>query len=171
MKLCLQLDRRRNICVKKVLQLKCLNVHDKCLQFILSDISDFAIINALTILSKKISSEKHNKILLRLQKFSQTKLLPNGYYYPRNIFTLRLLPNNRKFQGEVTKFTYFSPTILLDLLPISTVKRKRILKLIVKLKLLQKSLLITHLKYQMAAVFPVSVTTPQGSCCREKIIF
>ena len=171
MKLCLQLDRRQNICVQKVLQLKCLNVHDKYLQFILSDISNFAIINALTTLSKKISSEKHNKMLLRLQKFSRTKLLPDGYFYPINIFTRRLLPNNRKVQGEVTKFTYFSPTILLDLLPISTVKRKGILKLIVKLKLLQKSLLITHLKYQMAAVFPVSVTRPQGSCCREKIIF
>ena len=147
MKFCWQLDRRPKICVKKFLQLKYLNVHDRYLHFILSDISNFPIINVLINLLRKLSSGKHEKILLRRQKFFQTKLLPDEYFYPMNIFIRRLLSNNRNFQEKVTKFPYFSPTILLDSLPISTVTKKVILKLILKSKHLQNSLLITQLKY------------------------
>ena len=41
MRFCLQLDKRSNICVKKFLQLNWLIIHDRNIQFIVSDISKF----------------------------------------------------------------------------------------------------------------------------------
>ena len=49
---CLQLNKRSKICVEEILQLNWLNVHDRSLQFIVSDIFNFKTMNVLTILMK-----------------------------------------------------------------------------------------------------------------------
>ena len=110
---CLQLDKRSKICIKEFLQLNWLNVHDRYLQFIVSDIFKFQNDQCPDYFNEIFCPVGENGVITHSSNrklelpFRKTKLgIQNLSYVGPNISNS--LPNNLKSATIVNSFKHYS---------------------------------------------------------------
>ena len=109
---CLQLDKRSKICVNEFLQLNWLNVHDRYLQFIVSDIFQFQNDQCPGYFDELFCPVGENGVITRSfnknlkRTFRKTKLgIQNLSYVAPN--TWNSLPDNLKSATSINSFTHY----------------------------------------------------------------